>query len=86
MAESGFPGFDMGAWWGLVGQAKVPEDVIRKATAAVQDILSSPAYAAAIAPQGVTPGKQVGEAFAKRIADDAVKFVDVVKRAGIQPE
>lgn len=86
VAESGFPGFDMGAWWGLVGQAKVPEDVIRKATAAVQAILVSPAYAAAIAPQGVTPGKQVGEAFAKRIADDAVKFVDVVKRAGIQPE
>jgi tripartite-type tricarboxylate transporter receptor subunit TctC len=86
VAESGFPGFDMGAWWGLVGQAKVPDDVIRKATAAVQAILISPAYAAAIAPQGVTPGKQVGDAFAKRIADDAVKFVDVVKRAGIQPE
>jgi tripartite-type tricarboxylate transporter receptor subunit TctC len=86
VAESGYPGFDMGAWWGLVGQAKVPDDVIRRAVAAMQTILSSPEFATAIAPQGITPGKQVGEAFAKRIVADTTKFADVVKRAGIQPE
>lgn len=86
VAESGYPGFDMGAWWGLVAPARVPDDVVRRATAAVRTIVESPAFAAAIAPQGVTPGKLVGEAFAKRIADDTAKFADVVKRAGIQPE
>ncbi len=86
VAESGYPGFDMGAWWGLVAPAKVSDDVIRRATAAMRTIVESPEFAAAIAPQGVTPGKLVGEAFAKRIAEDTTKFADVVKRAGIQPE
>lgn len=86
VAESGYPGFDMGAWWGLVAQAKVSEDVVRRATAAVRTILESPEFAAAIAPQGVTPGKQFGDAFARRIAEDTTKFAEIVKRAGIQPE
>jgi len=86
VAESGYPGFDMGAWWGLVGQAKVPDDVVRKAAAAVMTILDSPEFAAAVAPQGVTPGKLGPEAFARRIVEDTSKFAEVVKRAGIQPE
>lgn len=86
VAESGYPGFDMGAWWGLVAPARVPDDIVRRATAAVRTIVESPEYAAAIAPQGITPGRQVGEAFAKRIVDDTAKFAGVVKRAGIQPE
>jgi len=86
VAESGYPGFDMGAWWGLVGQAKVPDDVVRKAAAAVRTILDSPEFAAAVAPQGVTPGKLGPEAFARRIVDDTAKFAEIVKRAGITPE
>lgn len=86
VAESGYPGFDMGAWWGLVGQARMPEDVARRAAAAVRTILDSPEFATAVAPQGVTPGKLGPEAFARRIVDDTAKFADVVKRAGIQPE
>ena len=86
VAESGYPGFDMGAWWGLVGQARMPDDVVRRAAAAVRTILDSPEFATAVAPQGVTPGKLGPEAFARRIVDDTAKFADVVKRAGIQPE
>lgn len=86
VAESGYPGFDMGAWWGLVGQARMPDDVVRRAAATVRTILDSPEFASAVAPQGVTPGKLGPEAFARRIVDDTAKFADVVKRAGIQPE
>lgn len=86
VAESGYPGFDMGAWWGLVAQAKTPDDIVRRAITAVQAIIQSPEFAAAIAPQGVVPGKQFGEAFAKRIVEDTTKFAEIVKRAGIQPE
>jgi tripartite-type tricarboxylate transporter receptor subunit TctC len=86
VAESGYPGFDMGAWWGLVGQAKVPDDVVRKAAAAVRTILDSPQFAAAVASQGVTPGKLGPEEFTRRIVDDTAKFAEIVKRAGIAPE
>jgi len=86
VAESGYPGFDMGAWWGLVAQAKAPDEVVRKTATAVRVILDSPEYSTAVAPQGVTPGKLGPEAFAKRIVEDTAKFAEIVKRAGIQPE
>lgn len=86
VAESGYPGFDMGAWWGLVGPARLPEDIVRKAAAAVKPILESPAFAAQFASQGITPGKLGPEQFARRIADDFVRFADIVKRAGITPQ
>ncbi len=86
VAESGYPGFDMSSWWGLVAPVRLPDDIVRKAAAAVRTILDSPEFAAAVASQGVTPGKLGPEAFARRIVDDTAKFAEVVKRAGIAPE
>lgn len=86
VAESGYPGFDMSAWWGLVGPARLPDDIVRKTAAAVKPILEAPAFAAQFASQGVTPGKLGPEEFAQRIAADLVRFADIVKRAGIKPQ
>jgi len=86
VAESGYPGFDMSAWWGLVGPARLPDDVVRKTAAAVKPILESPAFAAQFASQGITPGKLGPEEFAQRISADLVRFADIVKRAGIKPQ
>lgn len=85
VAESGYPGFQMDAWWGLVGQARVPDEVVRKVAGAVLPILGSAPFVAQFAAQGITPGRLGPEAFARRIAEDFVKFADIVKRAGIQP-
>jgi tripartite-type tricarboxylate transporter receptor subunit TctC len=86
VAESGYPGFDMTSWWGLVGPAKLPDDIVRKAAAATRAVLDSPAFSAQVAAQGVTPGKLGPEEFARRIVDDTAKFAEIVKRAGITPE
>ncbi|MGE0315374.1 MAG: tripartite tricarboxylate transporter substrate binding protein [Lautropia sp.] len=86
VAESGYPGFDMGAWWGLVGPATLPDAIAQKAAAAVKPILASEQFQAQFAAQGITAGKPVLDAFQKRIADDFVKFADIVKRAGIEPK
>lgn len=86
VAESGYAGFDMSAWWGLVGPAKLPDDVVRKVAAAVKPILESPAFAAQFAAQGIAPGKDGPEEFSRRIAADFIRFADIVKRAGIKPQ
>ena len=86
VAESGYPGFDLGAWWGLVGQAAMPDAIARKAADAVRPILESKEFRERFASQGIVPGTLFNEAFAKRIAEDFVKLADVVKRAGITPE
>ena len=86
VAESGYPGFDMVAWWGLVGPAKLAEEIVRKTAAAVKPVLESPAFAAQFASQGITPGKLGPDEFARRIAADFVRFAEIVKQAGIKPE
>jgi tripartite-type tricarboxylate transporter receptor subunit TctC len=86
VAESGYPGFDMGAWWGLVGPAALPDAIARKAAGAARPIIESKEFRDQFAAQGIVPGREFLEAFQKRIAGDFVKFADVVKRAGITPE
>lgn len=83
VAESGYPGFDMGAWWGLVGPAGLPDAIVRKAAAAVRPILDAKDFGEQFAAQGITPQKLGPEEFARRIAQDSVKFAEIVKRAGI---
>lgn len=83
VAESGYSGFDMGAWWGLVGPAALPDAIVRKAAAAVRPILDSREFGDQFAAQGITPQTLGPEEFARRIAQDGVKFAEIVKRAGI---
>lgn len=85
VAESGYPGFDMGAWWGLVGPQGLPQPIIDKVAGAVRPILDAPDFGRRFAAQGITPGRLGPAAFARRIADDKVKFADIVRRAGITP-
>ncbi|HVL56853.1 MAG TPA: tripartite tricarboxylate transporter substrate binding protein [Burkholderiaceae bacterium] len=86
VAEAGYSGFEMTAWWGLVGPARLPQPIVEKAHAAVRPILESDAFAAQFAAMGVTPGRLGPQQFARRIADDHAKFADIVKRAGITPQ
>lgn len=86
VAESGYPGFDMGAWWGMVGPRGLPRPIVDKVAAAVRPILDAPEFSQRFASQGVTPGKLGPDAFAQRIAEDKVTFAEIVKRAGIEPQ
>jgi tripartite-type tricarboxylate transporter receptor subunit TctC len=86
VAESGYPGFDMGAWWGLVGPKGLPRPVVDRVAAEIGPILSAPQFAERFAAQGITPGRLGPEAFGRRIAEDKQKFAEIVRRAGITPE
>jgi tripartite-type tricarboxylate transporter receptor subunit TctC len=86
VAESGYPGFDMDAWWGLVGPAGLPDAIARKVADAVRVILESKEFSEQFAAEGIRPGKAALDEFGKRIAQDNVKFAEIVKRAGITPQ
>lgn len=86
MAESGYPGFDMGAWWGLVAPAGTPDAVVNVLIGAIKPILESKTFTDQFAAQGIVAGKVTGEAFGRMIAADHKRFADIVKRAGVEPE
>jgi tripartite-type tricarboxylate transporter receptor subunit TctC len=86
VAESGYPGFDMGAWWGICGPRGLPDAIVQKVAAAMRPILDAPAFAERYAAMGVVPGKLGPEAFTKLIRDDRERFAQIARDAGIQPQ
>jgi tripartite-type tricarboxylate transporter receptor subunit TctC len=86
IAETGLPGYDMAAWWGLVAPAGTPPAILQRAEAAAAQTIRSAAYRERFQAMGFTPGNAFGAEFARMIAADRERFAEIVRRAGIQPE
>ena len=86
VAEAALPGYDMAAWWGLVGPAALPPTIAQRAEAAAVQVIGSAAFRERFQAMGFTPGNVSGAEFARMIAADRERFADIVRRAGIQPE
>jgi tripartite-type tricarboxylate transporter receptor subunit TctC len=54
IAESGYPGFDAPAWWGVLTAAKVPPEIVRRMNEEINKALKVPEIAARLAGQGMT--------------------------------
>jgi tripartite-type tricarboxylate transporter receptor subunit TctC len=59
---------------------------VQRVAAATRPILDAPAFAQRYAAMGVVPGKLGPEDFAKLIRDDRVRFEQIARAAGIEPQ
>jgi tripartite-type tricarboxylate transporter receptor subunit TctC len=53
VAESGFPGFDAPAWWGVIAPANTPADVVAKMNQAIITVLKQDDIAKKLNAQGI---------------------------------
>jgi tripartite-type tricarboxylate transporter receptor subunit TctC len=53
VAESGYPGFDAPAWWGVLTSAKTPPEIVRRMNEEINKALKVPEIAAKLAAQGM---------------------------------
>lgn len=86
MDESGVPGFETIAWFGLVAPAAVPPATIEAIRALTVRALESPEVQARIARVGGTPRASSAEDFARRIATDVALWRRVVAERGLAQE
>lgn len=87
VAESGYPGFSMDAWWSIVGPAGVPAEVATRIVAALKPILESPALAERFMGAGVVPARPMSaDAFAAMVREERTRLDQIVKTAGIEPQ
>jgi tripartite-type tricarboxylate transporter receptor subunit TctC len=82
--ESGVPGFDVTAWFGMWMPAKTPRPIVMRVYDAVVHALND--TRPAIEKLGYKPGGESPEAFGKFVRSEVEKFARVVKSAGIKPE
>jgi len=83
VAESGFPGFDVSSWYGLVAPAKVPKPILDKLNADLVKTLNLPDIREKFAQQSVEVHPTTREEFAVWIKNEIAKWTKVTKEAGI---
>ena len=84
VAESGFPGFDVTSWYGIVVRSGTPPAVVKKLHADMAEALAMPDVKDKLASLGLDPLGNPPEDFAKMIATESRKWSDIVQKAGIK--
>ncbi len=82
MIESGFPGFELTPWFGILTTGGSPVPVVQKINADINKLLGQKDIAEKFAAQGADPAPWSTDQFAKVIRADIVKWTKVVKDSG----
>jgi tripartite-type tricarboxylate transporter receptor subunit TctC len=83
IAESGYPGFDVNPWWGILAPARIDPAITKKINADVNEILGSDAMKSFLAAQGAAPLVTTPEQFAELLSKDVADWAKVIKAADI---
>jgi tripartite-type tricarboxylate transporter receptor subunit TctC len=86
MAESGLPGYEVSAWFGLLAPAGTPKAVVDLLYRNISDILKQPDMVKQLFELGAEPGGNTPEAFLSYIAADVEKWTRVVAATGVKVE
>ena len=80
------PGFDLTSWFGIVGPAGIPRDVVDKLHAAITQALKQPEVKANLATIGTTPMPLAPEQLKAFIVSEIAKWTRLARDANLQPE
>jgi tripartite-type tricarboxylate transporter receptor subunit TctC len=86
MAEAGFPGFDASIWFGIVGPAGLPKEVMDKWVPALASVLKDPEVIAAIKREGYDPMPMTPQQTTERIKSDFELWGKTVRSANIKAD
>ncbi|MBO9651512.1 MAG: tripartite tricarboxylate transporter substrate binding protein [Variovorax sp.] len=82
VAESGFSGFESITWFGILGPANLPKEVVAKLNADINKALKEPDLRQKLIGQGADVSGGSAEQFSKLIRDDIVRWGKLVKDSG----
>ena len=86
IAESGVPGYEARAWYGLVGPAKLDKGLTRKLNREIDHALRKTDLGDRLLAIGAVPMGGTPEEFGEFIQREVKKYAVVVKAAGISPQ
>ncbi len=86
VAESGIPGYEASAWYGLVAPANLPPEVLQKLNAEIVRALREPDVMEKLIGAGVIVVAGTPQEFAAHIRSEMDKSARIVKAANIQPD
>lgn len=86
VAESGYPGYAIVSWMGVLAPAGTPVDVVTRVNTAIREALADKAVADKLAAAGFTVVTGTPQAFGGLIAADIDKLRQIIQAAGAVAE
>ena len=86
VAESGYPGFDIGAWNGILAPAGTPHAIVMKLNAEIARVAKNPEAKERASSQGAELVSNSPQEFADYIRKMTGHFAKVVKATGMRPD
>jgi tripartite-type tricarboxylate transporter receptor subunit TctC len=86
MAESGYPDFDVGAWFGIMVRAGTPQPIVDRIATVSGDAMRQPKVSDLFTKDGAVVTTKTGAAFEKLLEADYSRWETVAKESRIQIE
>lgn len=86
LAESGYPGFNVGVWYALLAPAGTPPDVIARLSAETANVTAQPDLKQTFATMGMEPMTSTAEQLGAFMRSESVKWAKVVRDSGAKAE
>lgn len=82
-AEAGLPGFQLEVWFGLLGPARMPADLVKRINEDLNAVLATPEVKEILGRDGATPKPSTPEAFKTLVRSDLERWKNVIKDSKI---
>jgi tripartite-type tricarboxylate transporter receptor subunit TctC len=84
IAEAGVPGYESGAWFGLLAPTGTPKDIVSRLSVETARILKQPDVNKRVSELGAEPVGSTPEEFAALIKSEIAKWAKVIKDANVE--
>lgn len=86
VAESGYPGFRGDAWLGVLAPKNTPQPIVKRLSAEIGKIISTPEWRKEMAESGALPLDMTPSQFGEFIKSEMNHWGEAAKRANVQPQ
>jgi tripartite-type tricarboxylate transporter receptor subunit TctC len=86
IGEAGLPGYEATGWFGLLGPANLPAELVQRLNSEVIRILALDDVRTRLAQLGAEPAPSTADGFTRYINDDIGKWLKLIRDLGIKME
>ncbi len=86
VAESGVRGYEASLWYGFVGPARMPAEIVQRLNTEIVAVLKLPEVLERLANEGVEARSTSSDEFAQLLVSDIKRWARVIERAGVRIE